>query len=129
MKAQISNRSRSCCYQIYNIGKIRKYLSKDSTSTLVQALITPELDSRNSLLFGLPNSTLLKLQMVQNNAARPNVQQKCEHITLVLKQLHWLPIEVRIDYKICLLTNKCLHEMAPLCREDLLTPINPGEMD
>ena len=123
MKAQISNISRSCWYQIYNIGNIRKYLFKDSTSALVHAIVTSKLNNYNSLLFGLQNSSLLNLQMVQNNAARLIVlQKKYEHITPVLKQLHWLPVEIRTDYKICLLTYKCLHQMVPLYLQDLITP-------
>ena len=43
------------------------------------------------------------------------------HITPVLQSLHWLPVEKRIQYKILLLTYKCLHARAPTYLSDLLT--------
>jgi len=38
---------------------------------------------------------------------------KCDHITLLLRQLHWLKVLWRIDYKLAVLVYKCLHGMAP----------------
>ena len=50
---------------------------------------------------------------------------KYEHITPVLQQLHWLPVKVRIDYKIGLIVFKCLHDLAPSYLSDLLKPYQP----
>ena len=67
-----------------------------------------------------------KLQLVQNNAARLIVRKaKHEPIEGTRKQLHWLPIEFRIKYKINLLTFKCLHNLAPIYLQDLLQPYKP----
>ncbi len=39
----------------------------------------------------------------------------------MLKSLHWLPVECRVDFKILLLTHKALHGKAPQYLSDLLT--------
>ena len=71
-----------------------------STDTLVHAFIINRIDYCNSLLFGLPSVHLLKLQRLQNAAARliSNVP-RYSHITPVLCSLHWLPVKFRIDLK------------------------------
>ncbi len=46
--------------------------------------------------------------------------KKIDHITPVLKDLHWLPVECRVDFKILLLTHKALHGKAPQYLADLL---------
>jgi hypothetical protein len=50
MSSQISSVCRDSYLQIYNISKIRTYLDKKSTVTLVHAMVTSKLDSNNSLL-------------------------------------------------------------------------------
>ena len=58
---------------------------------------------------------------MQNAAARLVTRTpKCDHITPVLKKLHWLPVAQRIDYKILLLTFKSLVGEAPLYLQELI---------
>ena len=128
MSSQISTVCRDSYLQIYNISKIRTYLDKKSTATLVHAMVTSKLDSNNSLLYGCPDTLLDRLQMVQNNAARLIYRKRHGkgHITPLLVELHWLPIEDRIEYKICLIVHKCLnHQSAPLYLQSLVTPYQP----
>ena len=110
LQEQIHKTCKSGFFHLYNIRRIRKYLSQESARTLVHAFIIGRIDYCNSLLFGLPSVHLLKLQRLQNAAARliSNVP-RYTHITLVLCSLHWLPVKFRIDFKILLLTFKAIY--------------------
>ena len=75
----------------------------------------------------MPKCHIDKLQRVQNAAARLVVMQgKFCHITLVLHQLHWLPVLFRINFKVLLLTFKAIHKLAPSYINDLvkIKPLN-----
>ena len=61
-----------------------------------------------------------------NTAARILTRtKKCEHISPIIQSLHWLPISKRIDYKILVLTYKCLHNRAPANLQELVQPYEP----
>ena len=80
----------------------------------------------NLYLYGLPKESLRKLQRVQNAAARIVTHtRKCDHITLVLCKLHWLPIERAHCFGILLLTFKCLNRLASTFLCDLITKYVP----
>ena len=127
MEKQVNNVSRSCYGQLRKIGRIRRYLSSEATKSLVNGLVTSRLDYCNALLHGLPKSLIDKLQRVQNTAARI-ITRTCRrsHITPVLKELHWLPIQYRIQYKILVHTYNALNDRAPVYIKEMLdvhTPI------
>ena len=125
MKSHVNSICKSAFYKLKNISHIRKYLSTETTVMLVHAFITSNLDYCNSLLTGLPYSVLHKLQMVQNAAAKLVFRvRKYDHVTPLLKDLHWLPVIYRIEFKLLLLTFKCLHGKGP---EYLCTMLNPIE--
>ena len=63
---------------LYNIRQIRKFLTVQSTKTLIHAFVSSHLDYCNALLFGLPKYQLDRLQKVQNAAARVTLQLNCE---------------------------------------------------
>ena len=111
---------------IRKIGRIRKYLDRDSAEKLVHAFVSSQLDYSNSLLFGLPDYQLAKLQRLQNSAARLVTLTKWqEHISPVLQELHWLPVRCRIVYKLLLITYKVLNNLAPSYIRDLITINHP----
>ena len=94
MDKQIRQVCKSAFHQLHNIRSIRKFLDRDALQTLVHVLVTSKLDSFNSLYSGLPVCQIMKLQRVQNAAARLVLRiPRCEHITRGLKSLHWLPVE------------------------------------
>ena len=72
-----------------------------------------------------PTRSFTNCKMVQHNAARLIYRKRKGHITPLLIELHWLPVEVRIDYKICLLVFKCQNQSAPSYLQDLVTSYAP----
>lgn len=114
MSSFINALCKNMYFQLYKISTIRNILTEEVTKKLITTLVLSKLDYCNSLLAGLPNDKLQRLQLVQNNAARLVKRvKKYDHITPVLKDLHWLPVKQRIIYKICVICFKCLNEMAP----------------
>jgi len=70
---------------------------------------------------GLPSASFQKLQRVQNAAARVIARTaKHDHITPVLKELHWLPVERRVEYKVLMYTHKAIHGDAPVYLKELV---------
>ena len=127
MTSQISSVCKSSYMQLHNIGKIRPYLTYDSTSTLVRSLVISKIDNSNSLLYGCPGTALQPLQMVLHCSARLiSKKRKYDHITPELINLHWLPIKARIRYKVCVMAYKSLNQLAPLYLQDIVTPYRPG---
>ena len=127
MEKHMDTLAKSLNSSLFKIGKIRKYLDKKSCASFTNGLFTMRLDYCNGLFFGLPKKLLDRLQKLQNRAARLlTYTRKYDHISPVLKQLHWLPVEKRVSYKILLLCFKSLHGSAPSYLSDLVEWYTPG---
>ena len=114
MNAHISHVVKTAFLKIREISYYRKYLTSSATKTLIHAYVTSRLDYCNGLLYGLPKESINRLQSVLNTAARlVTLTGKYDNITPVLRELHWLPVEFRIQYKINLQVFKSLNEMSP----------------
>jgi hypothetical protein len=119
--------SQSVNAALFKIGKIRKYLDHDICNQLINSLMMSCLDYCNSLLYGVSNMVLHHLQLLQNRAARIlSYTSKFNHITPVLRELHWLPVQQRIIFKILLLCYKCQHGLAPSYLSDVIHPYTPA---
>ena len=126
MREHVNSVTRACYLKLRQISQIRQYLSQNLTAELVRVLILTKLDYVNSLLYGVNDSLLHKLQLVQNNAARLVMRaKKRDHVTPILKHLHWLPVQQRVAYKINLLTFKSLNGLSPAYMQDLVCPYVP----
>ena len=122
----VSSVSCACYYQLHKISKIRQYLSEEAASNLVRSLVLSKLDYCNSLLYGLPDFLLHRLQLVQNNAARLIFRKKkSDNVTPLLMQLHWLPVKQRILFNVHLLTFKSLNNLAPTYISKLVQEYEP----
>ena len=98
------------------VGKVNGWISltTDAAETVVHAFVASRLDYCNALLYGVSDRLMRRLQSVQNAAARPVTGVPwCDHITLILQQLHWLPVRQRILFKIAVLVFQCLASQAP----------------
>ena len=86
----------------------------DATRTVVQVFITSRLHWCNSLYYGITDKLMRRPQSVQNTAARLITgTRRCDHISLVLRQLYWLPVRQHVNYKIVTLVHRCLSGHAP----------------
>ncbi len=119
--------TKSAYYHLKNIARIRCFVSSQDLEKLVHAFITSRVDYCNGLLTGLPKKTIRQLQLIQNAAARILTRtRKSEHITPVLRSLHWLPVTFRIDFKVLLLVYKSLNGLGPKYMADMLTEYKPN---
>ncbi len=122
----ISNVTKTAFFHLRNIAKLRN-ISVSDAEKLVHAFMTSRLDYCNALLGGCPASSINKLQIIKNAAARVLTRsRKYDHITPVLQSLHWLHIKFRISYNILLLAYKTLNDLAPAYLTNLLSRYNPN---
>ena len=121
--AHINKLVSSLNVTLRRISKIKNNIDYDTTKILVQAMVLSRLDYCNSLMLGSTKYNLKKLQRVQNCAVRI-VYRKwfVLHITPYLKELHWLKVEERIQYKIAILMFKCVQGSAPKYLQELFIP-------
>jgi len=125
MANHIAALCRSCLFQLRQLRMVRSSLTLEAAKTLVHAIVSSRLDYCNSLLYGIGDNLLTKLQTVQNAAARVVTgTRKFDHITPVLRQLHWLPVRQWITFKLAMITFKCLHGPLPSYLADVCTSVS-----
>jgi len=79
-----------------------------------QAFVSCRLDYCNSLFFGISERLMNRLQSVQNAAAcLVTGTRRSDHISPVLRQLHWLPVRQRVDFKVVTLVHQSLSVISP----------------
>ncbi len=93
-----------------NLAAICNTSHLDSTKIAAHAFVTSTLDYGNSLLYGLPYTKLRELQMVPNASAK---KYDRINMTAVRKNLRWLSIKDRIDFKILVLAWKAYNGIGP----------------
>ena len=117
MASQVSSVCRSAYYHLFRIANIRASLTVVACKTLVHALVISRVDYGNALLYGITDRLLHRLEMIQHSAARIIMcikRHDRQSITDVLRHLHWLPVEWRINYKIVVLVFRALHGLQHL---------------
>ena len=109
MKTHINKLLQMSFALLRKIRSIKIYLNQESLKTLVSALILSRIDYGNIVLMGLPKLQTQKILSIINTTARLiSETRKFGHITRFLKDLQWLKIEKRIQYKMILQVHKCL---------------------
>ena len=97
----VTNNYKTFCFHLRAVRKIRQCVDKDSAILLLHAFVISRLNYCNSLLFGVPDYVINRLQLIQNSAARLFFcAREHDHVTPLLINLHWLPIQYRIQFKI-----------------------------
>ena len=119
---QVLKMKKTSFLTICNIRKIRNLLSNAQLRTVTNSLVVSCLDYCNSLYFGIHKRDIRHLQVIQNAASKCITGKfKHDHIDNDLNDLHWLPIQKRILFKIALLVFKALMGEAPEYLQSLLS--------
>ena len=114
MNKHVSNVSSVCYLATRRLASIRPYLTQSAAATLASALIMSRLDYCNSILAGLDQGQIDRLQLTQNHAARMVMRKrKRDHVTPLLRELHWLPVKSRSNFKIATLAYRHFDESLP----------------
>ena len=120
-KKHIGNVTGKAMANFFRIRGIRKYLNKDACQTLLLGLCISHLDYANAILYGLPDVDINKLQRIQTMCAKLVLnRKKSDSATEALKELHWIPIRLRITFKLLMIVHRCLHGNAPKYLKNLL---------
>ena len=117
---QLINLVRSASFELRRINSIRHSLSVIATQKLVLASVMSRLDYCNCLLYGSPQYLINRPQKVKTETKQccpPHPGRlkfsKTDHITPHLQTLHWLPLDARIQYKICSLCFNDINSSGP----------------
>ena len=105
MESHVTAVCRSTIFHLRNISRIRRYLTAAATEQVIRACVTSRLDVGNALLYRLSLKYIQR--KIQNWVARLiGGAMKYNHATPLLMKMHWLPIALRVDFKMLLLTHE-----------------------
>ena len=125
MSTHVSRITQSCFSTLRQIKTVASSLPPLALNLLITSLVFSKLDYCNSTLVGLPKILTHRLQSVVNAAARLLTgRRRCDHITPVLQELHWLNVRCRIIFKVAQLVFKCLNCLAPSYLMEVILPIS-----
>jgi len=127
LEEHVSSLCKRGFFQLRRIANVRKYLDRDATIRLVTALAFAVTDNNHSLLYGLPEKQLDRIQSIQNATVRlVDCSRRRDHITPQLLSLHWLPIRFRIQFEVATLVYRCINGIAPVYLSELVNLHVPG---
>ena len=123
----VGNIVKASNFNIRALRHIRPVLSKTIANTVACSIVSTRLDYCNSLLYGASVHNIQRLQRVQNTLARVvSGTKKRDHIKPALRDLHWLPVGQRIEYKVALITHKVLNTGQPTYLSNLIKEYKPA---
>jgi len=116
VRAHVTSTVRACfaINLLRQINSVRHSLTRPALLTLLRALVISKLDYCNSVLAGAPAVLLSRFQSVLNAAVRLVFSaNRSAHTTPLLQELHWLRVPEQIQFRLCVLTYRCLNGTAP----------------
>lgn len=114
MRTHVQRTVSSCFAVLRQLRSIRRSVSRPVMTSLVVSLVLTRLDYGSATLAGLPSILLNRLQSVLNAAARlVHCARRNDHITPILRDLHWLRVPERIAFRLAVLVYRCQHEIGP----------------
>ena len=126
MDRHVNSVCSSCYYHIRALRHIRPSLNQETAANIGRSVINSRLDYCNSLMYGISGANMKKLQRVQNALIRVVCSLgPRDSVSGARQDLHWLPIEQRISFKIAVLTFNCRRKCAPPYLCDLISDYLP----
>ena len=121
LKNFVNTKCSEAYFKIRNISRLRYCLGAPMRIMLVRNLLLSKLDYCNAILANIPKYLINKLQRILNASVRfiYNIK-KHDHISYYLKKAHFLPVQKRIDFKLCTFVLKIIHNLAPTYLNDLV---------
>ena len=127
MTSNVKSIITSINFHLRNIYRIRRFITSESCQHLTRSLILSRLDYANSLLYGITSKDRKRLQTLQNRTARIVFRRdRRQPSAPLLKELHWLPLESRIIFKLMLLTFKSINGLLPSYLSEFLVAYVPS---
>ena len=129
MRRQIAEVRKKCSWQLSNLYKIRRYLTTNLKIMLVKTLIISKLDYCNALYAGLPKTQIKRLHGILRNSIRFIYDlriQGGEDLDKYFIKAHILPVNKRIEFKVCLFVHKALHAKVPGYLESIIKVYQPA---
>ena len=111
---QLVSLSTTKCLAVALHPSVRRSIPTTALLTLIRSLVISKVDYCISVLVVTSDHLLERLQSVMNAAARLVFEsRRSDYITPLLRELHWLKIRERIQFRLCVLTFRCLNGTAP----------------
>ena len=113
LKTHILTKAKRASYHFYRMRQIAKFVDLCVKKHLFHPLVMSQLDYANAIFVNLPNSSIYPMQQIQNQAAKLIMNKDWfDSPTNTMRQLHWLPIRFRCEYKMLLLVYRCIKDQA-----------------
>ena len=119
---QIDSVVRASFFQLRPSARVKAFLSRCDLEKVFHAFISSRLDCCNALYVGVCQTSIARLQFVQNAAAclvNQHIQMWPYHP--VLSSLRWFPVHFRIQIKILMFVFKAINGLAPSDLSEILT--------
>ena len=112
----VSDIMKRCNFAIFNLKNVKKYISRETLKTLVRTLVVSHIDYCNIVLVGITKTQQIRIQTMLNKCVRfifsLTISMKIP-ISPLMKSLHWLSIEKRVQFKVCVLVHISLKFRKP----------------
>ena len=124
MHDHILRTSSTCFYHLRRLRQLRGVISLMAMQRFVSMFVLSKLDYCNAVLSGLPSSSLASLQRVLYAAVRLVTDLgPRDHITGTMMKLHWLPIQHRVKFKLCLMMHAAVSGQCSDYIHEVVTPL------
>lgn len=129
LRKHISKVCKTGYFWLHQLRLISKYITPANLKSAVHAFVITRIDFTNALYVNMPKKDIHRLQRLQNAAARflENIKWT-DSISRALMRLHWLPVDMRIKFKICVLVHKAIHMNTPAYINTILDVTSTGKI-